>query len=41
MMCTDCNYRSDHWFRMKIHYMEKHPNIKNPGKYFTKEAKLK
>lgn len=41
MICTDCNFESITWKFMKNHYKEKHPELKNPSKYFTNEAKKK
>jgi len=41
MMCTHCDFRSDEWKHMKQHYKVQHPEVKNPGKFFTTEAKMK
>lgn len=41
-MCTDCispNFTCESWTLMQEHYAKFHPEHKNPGKYFTKEAK--
>lgn len=43
MMCTDCiqpkEFTSKSWTLMTEHYAKEHPDTKNPGKYFTPEAK--
>ena len=42
LMCTDCDeFACQSWTLMQEHYAKKHPDVKNPGKYFTKEAKAK
>jgi len=41
MLCTDCHFATGHWETMKEHYKEEHPEVKNPSRFFTKEAKKK
>lgn len=44
MLCTECtfnNFHADSWGVMRQHYKDWHPEVKNCGKYFTKEAKAK
>lgn len=44
-MCTDCllpeSFRCVSFTLMMEHYAKVHPDVKNPGQYFTKEAKAK
>ena len=39
MMCTDCDFTTDRWSAMKLHYVLNHVTVKYPSRYFTKEAK--
>ena len=41
MMCTDCdNFNTNVWPYMRLHYKQKHPSVKRPDKFFTREARL-
>ena len=40
-MCTDCdNFNTNVWPYMRLHYKQKHPSVKRPDKFFTREARL-
>ena len=41
MICTDCDFGCNYWPEMISHYNKTHPEIKNPYKFFTKEARKK
>ena len=45
MMCCMCiqptEFHCEKWIELKEHFKKKHPEIANPGVFYTKEAKLK
>ena len=41
MICTDFKFFTFYWDEMRHHYKIKHPEVKRPDKYFTKEARSK
>jgi len=41
-MCTECDgFNVQSWTLMLEHYKQYHPDVKNPEKFFTKEARKK
>lgn len=39
MICPDCDFESEGWEAMRKHYKKKHPLVKNPSRFFTREAR--
>jgi len=39
MNCNSCDYETELWRFMKIHYMIKHPQIDEPEQFFTNKGR--